>query len=214
MGLIMNLLTWKNILGIAAVSICLLLAARSMPAAEEGFQPLFDGKTLSGWDGDPRLWKVEDGVILGFTEGVTLETNSFLIYRKKEFSDFILRAEVKLRNHNSGIQFRSEALENWVARGYQADMAENNWWGSIYDERGKRGVLVNGWKGKGETVVKADGWNLVEVTCKGDLIQVRLNGLLTAELHDSARLKGIIALQLHRGPAMQVRFRNPRIKEL
>ncbi len=207
----MNLL--KKI-AIAAVFVSLLLSAYALPAGEEGFKPLFDGKTLNGWDGDPRLWKVEDGAILGSTEGVTLETNSFLIYRKKEFSDFILRAEVKLRNHNSGIQFRSEALDNWVMRGYQADMAEGNWWGSIYDEKGKRGVLVNGWKGKGETVVKPNDWNSVEVTCKGDLIQIRLNGLLTAELHDSAKLTGIIALQLHRGPAMQVRFRNIRIKEL
>jgi hypothetical protein len=189
-------------------------AAQVSPAErKEGFRALFNGKNLDGWDGDPRLWRVENGEIVGSTEGVTLEANSFLI-TKQSFKDFVLRAQMKLRNHNSGIQFRSEALPNWVVRGYQADAAENNWWGSIYDERGKRGVLVNGWKGKGEKLVRAGDWNDYEITCKGEQIQVRLNGEVTAELQDSARLEGVIALQLHRGPAMEARFRNIRIKPL
>jgi hypothetical protein len=183
-------------------------------AQEPGFQPLFDGKTLNGWDGDPRLWKVETGTILGSTEGVTLDKNTFLIYRKQEFGDFILRAQVNLRNGNSGIQFRSEAMPEWVVRGYQADMAENNWWGSIYDEKGTRGVMVNGWKGKAEKVVRPDGWNDVEIECRGDQIRVKVNDLVTAELKDSASLKGVIALQLHRGPPMEARFRNIRIREI
>src|SRR5438270_14012567 len=110
----------------------LLLAALAIGSvcafAEEGFKPLFNGKDLSGWDGDPRLWSVRDGMIVGSTEGVSLKDNSFLI-SKQSYDNFILRAEVKLRNHNSGIQFRSEALPNWVVRGYQADMAEDNYWG-------------------------------------------------------------------------------------
>ena len=77
---------------------------------EEGFNPLFDGKTLNGWDGDPRLWSVEDGAIVGSTDSVSIQRNTFLIYTAKQFGDFIFRAQVKLRNHNSGIQFRSEAL--------------------------------------------------------------------------------------------------------
>ena len=176
-----------------------------------GDEPLFNGKNLDGWDGDPRLWRVEDGVIVGSTEGVTLEANSFLITRKK-FRDFHLKLQVKLRNHNSGIQFRSEALPNWVVRGLQADLAENNWWGSIYDERGTRGVIVNGWKDKAEKVVKPNDWNDYEVYCQGDLIQLRVNGLLTAELRDSSAREGVIAFQLHRGPPMEVRFRNIRIQ--
>jgi hypothetical protein len=188
--------------------------ALAQSPSEKGFHALFDGKSLNGWDGDPRLWSVRDGAIVGSTDGISLKSNSFLIYRKSEFGDFVLRAQVKLRNHNSGIQFRSEALPDWVVRGYQADMAENNWWGSIYDERGKRGVLVNGWKGKAEKVVRPDDWNDVEVRCQGDHIQVSVNGLVTAQLEDSARRSGIIALQIHQGPPMQVMFRNIRIQEL
>ena len=180
--------------------------------AEEGFRPLFNGKNLDGWDGDPRLWSVRDGMIVGSTEGVKLEHNEFLI-SKQSFGNFILRAEVKLRNHNSGIQFRSEALPEWVVRGYQADMAQDNYWGCIYEEKGTRGILVNGWD-KAKAVVKLKDWNDYEISCDRDHIQVRLNGVETANLHDSVKLNGILALQLHAGPPMQAYFRNIRIKEL
>jgi len=184
------------------------------PVKEKGFKPLFDGKSLKGWDGDSRLWKVKDATIVGNTDGIELPHNTFLIYKTKKFANFILKADVNLRNHNSGIQFRSEELPEYVAAGLQADMAEGNWWGSIYDEKGKRGVMVNGWKGKGETVVKAKDWNSIEIRAEGDHIQIFLNGLQTADLRDSAKMEGILALQLHRGPGMQVQFRNIRIKEL
>lgn len=190
-----------------------LLTAGAALSAADGFKPLFDGKTLNGWEGDPRLWKVENKSIVGSTDGITLQDNTFLIYRKKQFGDFHLKAKVKLRNHNSGIQFRSEELPGFVVKGYQADMAEGAWWGSIYDEKGTRGVMVNGWKGKAEKVVKANDWNDVEVRCEGDHIQVFVNGLLTSDLHDSAKLSGILALQLHKGPGMRAEFRDIVIKE-
>ena len=154
-------------------------------------------------------------MIVGSTEGTPLEYNSFLI-TKKTYANFILRAQAKLRNHNSGIQFRSEEVPGlrWAARGYQADMAENNYWGCIYEERGKRGVMVNGWKDKAEKVVKLKDWNDLELLCDGDHINLKVNGLETADLHDSAKLDGIIALQLHKGPPMQVYFRNLEIKVL
>ena len=190
-----------------------LLALWSLAAfAEEGFQPIFNGKNLDGWDGDPRLWSARDGMIVGSTEGTKLVHNSFLITRKS-YGNFILRSEVKLRNHNSGIQFRSEALPDWIVRGYQADMAGDNYWGCIYEERGTRGMLVNGWV-KAKTVVHLKDWNDYEIDCDGDHIQLKLNGVQTADLHDSASLNGIIALQLHMGPPMEVYFRNIRIKEL
>lgn len=191
-----------------------IAAAQITPKEKkEGFSPLFNGKNLEGWDGDPRLWKAVDGIIVGSTEGVSLEQNSFLI-SKQAYADFDLRVQVRLRNHNSGIQFRSEALPNWVVRGLQADMAEGNWWGSIYDEKGKRGVIVNGWQGKAEKVVRPNEWNDYEILCDGDFIQLKVNGLVTAELRDPSSKSGIIALQLHRGPPMKVEFRNLFIKTL
>jgi hypothetical protein len=181
--------------------------------AQDGFTPLFNGKNLDGWEGDPRLWKVVDGVIEGSTEGVTLEQNSFLI-TKRTYSNFVLKAKMKLRNHNSGIQFRSQRLPDFVVAGYQMDAAEDNHWGNIYEERGKRGIMVNTFKEKGSTVVKLKDWNDVEITCEGDHIQVKLNGLVTADIRDSASLDGVIAFQVHRGPAMKVWLRDISIKEL
>ena len=180
--------------------------------AQEGFRPLFNGKNLDGWDGDPRFWSVRDGIIVGSTEKAKLPHNEFLITRQS-FGNFILRAECKLRNHNSGIQFRSEALPDWVVRGYQADMAADNYWGNIYEEKGTRGTMVDGWP-KAKAVVHLKDWNEYEISCNGDHIQLKLNGVETADLHDSARLTGIIALQLHAGPPMEAYFRNIRIKEL
>ena len=194
---------------------CLLLVLPAPHAgAADGFRPLFNGRNLDGWDGDPRLWKVRDGLITGSTEGVTLNDNSFLITRRS-FRDFHLRVEMKLRNHNSGIQFRSEALPGWVVRGYQADAAANpdNYWGNLYDEKGTRGIMVDTWKEKGSKVYKPGDWNVYEIVCRGDHIQILLNGTVTADLHDAARPEGVIALQLHRGPPMQVQFRKIEIRE-
>jgi len=190
----------------------LLLLCSLAVFAEEGFRPLFNGRNLDGWDGDPRLWSVHNGMIVGSTERATLLQNSFLI-SKQSFANFILRVECKLRNHNSGVQFRSEALADWVVRGYQADMAEDNYWGNIYDERGTRGTMVDGWP-KAKSVVHLKGWNEYEISCDGDHIQLKLNGVQTADLHDSAKKSGILALQLHSGPPMEAYFRNIRIKEL
>ena len=196
--------------GLLVLALCSL--SLTAFAQEAGFRPLFNGKNLDGWDGDPRLWSVRDGMIVGSTEGVKLGHNEFLI-TKQSFGNFVLRAECKLRNHNSGIQFRSEALPEWVVRGYQADMGENNYWGNIYEEKGTRNTMVDGWP-KAQSIVHLQDWNDYEISCDGDHIQLKLNGVETADLHDSVRLTGIIALQLHAGPAMEAYFRHIRIKEL
>ena len=191
------------------------LVAQKLPPEEkkDGFRHLYNRKNLKQWKGDARLWTVNNGVIVGSTDDLQIPHNTFLIH-KKEFGNFHLKFQVKLRNGNSGVQFRSEELPEFVVRGLQADMAENNWWGSVYDEKGKRGVIVNGWKGKAETVVKAGEWNDYEIIAAGETITLKVNGLTTAELKDNARLNGALALQLHRGPGMKVYFRHLRIKKL
>ncbi|MBY0375404.1 MAG: DUF1080 domain-containing protein [Bryobacteraceae bacterium] len=200
---------------LALLLACSLSFALTKQEKKEGFKPLFNGKNLKGWDGDPRLWKVEPkGILVGSTDGVKIDGNTFLI-TEREYSNFELRLQIKLRNHNSGVQFRSEkVMPGWVVKGLQADAAEKNWWGSIYDEKGKRGVIVNGWKGKAETIVKDKDWNDMIISCQGDQIRITINGMVTAELKDSTKLSGIIALQLHRGPDMRAEFRDIRIKEL
>lgn len=180
----------------------------------EGWMLLFDGKTLDGWDGDPDIWSLRDGMIAGSTENKDIETNTFLIYAKEKFGDFELRTDIKLRNHNSGIQFRSEVHPDWVVSGYQADAAEGNWWGSLYGEKTGRHVIANGWIGKGEKVVREDDWNEYVIRCKGDHITLELNGLTTVDLEDGMASNGVIAFQVHRGPPMEVYFRNIKLKKL
>lgn len=191
----------------------LLALALSSLAGAGSERPLFDSKTLDGWDGDPRLWSVHDGTIVGSTDKTKLEHNEFLI-TKKEYGDFALHVEMRLRNHNSGVQFRSERLPDFVVKGYQADAGENNYWGNLYEERGTRGTMVDGWAAGGKDVVNLKGWNSYDIRCQGDHITIALNGKQTVDVHDSARLRGVIALQLHAGPPMEADFRNIRIQEL
>ena len=187
---------------------------------KEGYILLFDGKSLSGWDGDPSVWSVKDGSIVGSTEGAPLKHNTFLIYRTRKFSDFVLRVDLKLRNHNSGIQFRSEEKPEWVLTGYQADASEagdKSAWGNFYEEQGRgRNVMKTpdeGWL-IGKKIYHKGEWNTYEITAKGDQIRFLLNGVETIQVVDSKASDGWLGLQCHTGEPMRVEFRNLRIKPL
>ncbi len=200
------------------VAVVLVMGMSAM--AEDGFTPLFNGKDLTGWTGAPGRWTVENGELVGSTKGVKLEHNTFLS-TKKSYSDFVLRVKAKLINHNSGIQFRSEQLEDFAVGGYQADLAEKTYSGMLYEEQ-KRGILPY-WKAYTEderaavfAAAKPLGeWNDYEITCKGDRVKIVLNGYTTLDFVDPEGAKaGIIALQLHAGPEMEARFKDISIKEL
>ena len=129
-----------------ALSALVLLIASSAALAKSEFVEIFDGKTLTGWDGDPRFWRVEDGAIIGETtkDNATAQ-NTFLIWEGGEVADFELKVDFKLRNHNSGIQYRSFPVKGkqWVLGGYQADIAENpKYMGIVYGERYK-GIMAH-----------------------------------------------------------------------
>ncbi len=186
---------------------------------QQGYTLLFNGRTLAGWDGAPRLWRVEDGAIVGSSDKHSIEQNTFLVH-EHPFSDFILRLELKLRNGNTGIQFRSQVFPDWVVKGYQADASdagERSAWGNFYEEKGRgRNVMktpAEGWL-KGKSVVRVGGWNEYEIYAKGDHVRLTLNGLVTIDTRDDRASGGVIAIQLHSGKPMEVRLRNIRIKEL
>src|SRR5262245_2286044 len=131
---------------LAALSLCALalLAADVARADDEaGFVKIFNGKDLTGWDGDPRFWSVTDGCIVGETTADNpTKGNTFLIWRQGPVDDFVLRTSFKLAAHNSGIQYRSKELDKWVMGGYQADFEEGETYsGILYEERG-RGILA------------------------------------------------------------------------
>ena len=187
--------------------------------ADDEFTPLFNGTDLTGWSGDPALWSVEDGQIVGSTMEKKIEKNSFLS-TEKSYSDFVLTLKVKLINHNSGVQFRSKQLENFAVAGYQADVAEQTYFGMLYEEQ-LRGILPC-WKEYSDderaavfAAAKLDDWNDYEITCNGDHVKIVLNGYTTLDFKDPEGAKsGIIALQLHTGPDMKVFFKDLAIKEL
>lgn len=193
------------------LALCLLLAA--------DWTPLFNGTDLEGWRGSKKHWRVENGVLVGTTDETPTELNTFLIYQKP-YANFHLSAEIKIRNGNSGIQFRSTALPGpgFIVYGTQADAAdETKSWGNFYEERGRgRGVMKTpdeGWL-KAERVVKKGDWNRIEIIADGPAIQLILNGVTTWRGRDDKKLDGVIALQLHAGKPMRVEFRDIKIKEL
>jgi hypothetical protein len=133
---------------------------------QSGFQPIFDGTSLKGWDGDPAFWKVENGAIVGqSTPANPVKENTFIIWRGGEPKDFELKVQFRMNSTNSGIQIRSVQLPagtkagdrvvegKWVMKGYQADIDfANTFTGQIYEERG-RGFLAM----RGQAVYVPDG---------------------------------------------------------
>lgn len=206
---------------VLAAMLCLpaLVLSAAEPVAaplESGeYQILFNGKDLTGWDGDPRLWSVKDGVIHGETtpENVA-KGNTFLIWKDGNTKDFELRLSFRCSNtNNSGIQYRSKHFPNdsrnaWVVRGYQHELRNENKLpnvaGFIYDEGGKRGrICLAGeeatWESDGKKVVRndlidqaafeklfrLDDWNDVVIVAKGNHIQHFLNGRLILDFKDN-----------------------------
>ena len=185
----------------------------------QGFLLLFNGRDLKGWDGDPRIWSVENGAVVGSSDAFSPPHNTYLI-ADRPFADFVLQLEVKLRNGNSGIQFRSTAFPDWIVHGYQADLSfagDFSAWGNFYEEKGRgRGVMptpTTGWE-QAKYVVREDGWNHYEIQARGSHIRLTLNGKVTIDTRDEKASAGVIAFQLHEGKPMQVRFRNIKIKPL
>jgi HEAT repeat protein len=202
-----------------------------------GSAPIFNGKDLTGWNGKPGWWTVEDGALTSesTTEKACSECN-YLVWDGGQPTDFELLADFKLSpSANSGIQIRSEARPDWDTYGYQADMTgDGELVGFVYHH--SRGLIA----GRGEkAVLAADGqktverigdpaellkhfkqgdWNTYRVVCRGPELALYINGILMCQVTDlhvtQAPARGSIALQMHPGPPMKVQFKNLRLKEL
>jgi len=200
----------------ASLGLLVVVAFAFTARAEDGFKPLFNGKNLEGWTGDTDLWKVKDGVIVGSSDDKTLKHNTFLA-TKQTYANFVIKAKFKLRNHNSGIQYRSKQFDDFVVKGYQADIAEKTYTGILYEEGG-RGILVKCSEEEVNKHVKKDDWNEYVITADGPHLTQAINGFVTVDYTEKDEKKGategIIALQLHAGPKMQVEFKDIEIKEL
>ena len=204
--------------------------------AEEGFKCIFNGKDMTGWEGKPGWWNVEDGALTArSTEEKPCKKHNYLMWRGGAADNFELRLEYRVVGGNSGIQFRSREMPDFDIEGYQADIeAGDQWSGCLFEVGGDRlGVAMRGEK----VLIDADGtkhvtkvadpaellkkikkedWNEYHIIAQGNKATLKINGLIMAQVVDNDENKvkqgGMIAFQMHPGPPMVVQFRNIRIK--
>ncbi|MEO7652061.1 MAG: DUF1080 domain-containing protein [Bryobacteraceae bacterium] len=214
-------LAWAMSMLLAAECIAADMNRLTPQEKKDGFVLLFNGKNLDSWSGDPGAWSVQDGSIVGSTDNHKIAQNTFLIH-KDQRSDFVLRAQIRLRNGNSGIHFRSRQLPGpgWIVTGYQADASDagdRSAWGNFYEERGRSRTMMKtpdeGWL-KAKSVLRKQDWNDYEVLAEGSHIRITFNGVVTIDTAEDKWLSGIVALQMHTGEPMRVEFRNIRLKRL
>ena len=230
----------RRSLAICTCILWLFVSATYADHHEEGFISIFDGKSLTNWDGNPKFWSIRDGAITGTTtKDNPTNGNTFVIWRGGEVDDFELRLRFKIVGGNSGIQYRSEDKGNWVVGGYQGDFESGDKFsGILYEEKG-RGILAQrgqityvrpgdkpnievvatvGESSEINKVIKKEDWNDYKIIADGNRIMHIINGRLTCQVtdldKDKGKESGVLALQLHAGPPMVVQFKDIRIKPL
>jgi hypothetical protein len=204
------------------LGISIVLLAFVQPAfaqeKEAGFMPIFDGKTLEGWNGNLKMFRVEQGAIVGGTLKAAIPNNEFLTYRS-ELSDFELRLKFKVlgKGVNAGIQIRSKRIPNHHEMiGYQADLGDN-YWGALYDESRRNKVLKGPNQAELAKVLKREDWNDYVIRCEGKRIQLWINGLQTVDYTEpDAKIEqtGLIGLQIHGGGPSEAWYKDIRLKNL
>lgn len=206
------------------------------PAVPEGFQSIFNGRDLTGWEGKEGDWKVEDGALTGTTDG-KLKHNRFIVWRGGQPKNFELRVQVKVTpGGNSGLQYRGVErpdLGETVVTGYQCDVVAGraDYNGMLYEERGRRILAHTGEKViidseaqpwvVGELPVKefpAGEWHDYRVLVEGNHHQHWIDGHQTVDVIDldekGRKLEGVLGMQVHVGPAMVIQYKNIFLKKL
>ena len=206
-------------------------------------QRIFDGKSLKGWKApDMSYWSVKEGAITASsTADHPCTHNQFLVWQGGDVGNFSLALKFRLRggpNANSGVQVRSRIKPDGHVFGYQVDISQPEiaWLGGVYDELGRKVLASRGQK----TVIESNGtmkrsalqngpdavtgiykkgeWNEYRIQFKDNRVEVKLNGMITAIVIDNQEsereMSGVLALQLHSGPAMTVQFKDIVLRKL
>ena len=184
---------------------------------------LFDGKTLTGWEGDSKWWRAQDGAITGGSMTEKVPRNFFLA-TTKSYQNFDLRLHLKLTGVsntgmiNSGVQIRSMRVpNNTEMSGYQVD-AGDGWWGKMYDESRRNKVIAESANlAAVNAAVKPGDWNEYRVRAEGPRIRSWLNGVPAldyTEAEPNIAQDGHIAIQIHSGGMALVQVKDVRIEEL
>jgi hypothetical protein len=181
---------------------------------EPGFEPIFDGRTSTGWEGDPKYWRVEDGALVGeITPATVVKSNTFIVWRGGQPGDFELKLDYRITaDGNSGINYRSASVPDPVTpanrfalRGYQFDIdGRGRYVGNNYEEKGRlfvgvRGQLTRIVGGRPPVVLSSFGdaaelaaiataeWNAVHLVIRGNTLVHLLNGrVMSVTIDDDA----------------------------
>ena len=211
----------QTFLSCLSVVIAILLGSTGVVGEQGAAKPvaLFDGKTFNGWEGDLKIFRIEDGAIVAGTLDNKIARNEFLC-TTRTYGNFELRLKVKLLggdNANAGIQFRTTRIPNHhEVIGYQADMGVG-WWGALYDESRRNKVLKGPDQAKMKEVVKAGDWNDYVIRAEGRRIQLWINGFQTVDYTEedpAIDATGVIAVQIHSGPPSQAWYKDIMLVEL
>lgn len=207
-----------------------------MKPGKDGFTSVFDGRSLRGWTGDKKFWSVKEGAITGVTDG-SLKMNRFITWKHSTIRNFELRVQVKVTpGGNSGIQYRGISRPDLgldIVTGYQCDVVANNpnYNGMLYEEKGRRILSHTGEK----VIIDEQGqpwiveklpvkefepgpWHEYRVHVRGNHHEHWIDDHKTADLIDldpnGRTLEGVLAMQVHVGPAMTIQYKDFRIKHL
>ena len=179
---------------------------------EPGFESIFDGKTLAGWEGNQKYWRVDGGALVGeITPETVIKSNTFVIWRGGRPRDFELKLDYRITaGGNSGINYRSAVVpdpvtpENKFAmKGYQCDIdGKKMYSGNNYEEKGRlflavRGQMTRVVGGRPPIVISTfgdadelgkfvtDDWNSVHLIARGNVATHIVNGhLMTVVVDD------------------------------
>ena len=213
---------------VLVLSACLALSSLGTVAAEppptlKNPKPLFDGRTLAGWEGDAKLWRVEDGCLTGGSLTETVKQNEFLA-TTRDYTNFIVRLKIKLTGTNgfinSGFQIRSQRVPDISEMaGYQCDFGEPSWYGAIYDESRRNKLMAASDMKALRPVLKVTGWNDYVIRADGPRITTWINGVMGVDYYEPDLSIpnydwGKLGIQVHGGGKAVVQVKDISIEEL
>src|SRR5476651_540607 len=205
---------YKNLLIVLSLGV-IFSTFCSAKIFDKGFVPMFDGKTLNGWEGDPKYWRAENGEIIGeITPETIIKVNTFLIWKGGHPADFEIKVSYRISDKgNSGVNYRSVRVDSlpYALKGYQADIDGKEKYGlhyprysgQNYEERGRQFLALRGQRtvietgkppvmtdslGSKETLLKSikyDDWNEIDLVVKGNNMKHYINGTLMSEVTDN-----------------------------
>ena len=207
-----NFLNLKFV-AVKKISLLALLVLSVLFSQSQKAKSIFNGKDLSGWKiHGTEKWYVENGEMI--CESGPDKQYGYLS-TDKTYKNFELTLEFKQEaNGNSGVFYRS-GIEGVKISGWQVEVAPlNSHTGGIYESYG-RGWLIQP-KAEDEQWLKVGEWNTLKIKVIGDETTTWLNGHQMVYIKDEkiGKVEGFIALQIHDGGGIKVKWRNLMIEEL